>query len=71
MKDKKAACFLKQILPCFFVQKLCWLCYSQIALSYAGCHLQVAISCAQKSFKKVACKNAVCKNVDEIDPGSK
>jgi hypothetical protein len=49
-----------------FVQKLCWLCHSQVALGCAGCtgcYSQVAISCAQKSFEKTAHKN-----VDEIDP---
>jgi hypothetical protein len=46
-----------------FVQKLCWLCHSQVPLSCAGCLLQVAISGAQKRFEK-----AEHENVDEIDP---
>jgi hypothetical protein len=59
MKDKKAAYFWKWISPCFFVQKFCWLCHSQGALSCAGCtgyFTQVAIICAQKSFQSAAHK---------------
>ncbi len=60
---QKAACFWKWISSCFFVSKLCWLWYSQVAPSCAGCHLQVAISRVKKSFEK-----ATHKFFDEIDP---
>ncbi len=42
-----------------FVQKLCWLCHSQVALGCAGCtgcHSQVAIRCAKKALKKLRIK---------------
>ncbi len=50
-KRQKAACFWKLISPCFFVQKLCWLCHSQVTLSCAGCLLRVTIRWLHKKMK--------------------
>jgi hypothetical protein len=55
MKDKKAACFRKQISPGFFVQKLCSLWHLQVASAVlvvlvAICKSQLAV--CKKALKK-------------------
>jgi hypothetical protein len=62
MKDKKAACFRKQISPGFFVQKLCSLWHLQVASAVLV--VLVAICKSQLAVHKKSLEKAAWKNVD-------